>query len=391
MTAPQMVGALILAVCVLGEASAQNFADALVESTFDALVESTLGTQICSELEPLPQDSCKSFLKAASSDAPVDLEALEAAVRDELTSPEFLNSTLSRAFGGSVPLGLEFKQLDGTNGSPVLGLSYSINHELAERGATSDGNWNRRYSVAFNATGTYTKESQENPRNFLDTNLKVYGSRATRIPEQTREFGAQLTEYALGDAQCEREPNSPECLDAQTLGYAMLDSAAEFLNSFRYYEYGIDAGVESDQDFEVKQSKFSAFVFGQFESWGGNSLLDSFNLTPAFRIGLDSVDPNSNTPRAVTGDDSSYIRFSGEVSLWVPLETRVPIAFTFNYRHYREIDASSIVKAANLDSYDIRTFSLTGASGLFVSYSSGRLPFDLQSDDVVELGWKYYF
>jgi len=44
-----------------------------------------------------------------------------------------------------------------------------------------------------------------------------------------------------------------------------------------------------------------------------------------------------------------------------------------------------------LDSYNLRTFSLSGPAGLFVSYSSGKLPFDQQNDDVVALGFKTYF
>ena len=37
--------------------------------------------------------------------------------------------------------------------------------------------------------------------------------------------------------------------------------------------------------------------------------------------------------------------------------------------------ASDMVKSADLDSYQLKTYSLNTPTGIFVSYSSGRLPF----------------
>ena len=378
-------GLLIGLTCVVVDARAQDPADLLL-GAFPA-------ADPCPRLEPLPVEACREMLDAAvgsSADSPVDLEALEAAVKSELTKPDFLNSALAKAFGGEVPLGLEFKELDGENSEPTLGLSYAIDYNLAEMGVTADGAWNRRYALTFNATGTYTQDPLENPRDFLDTKLTGFGSRSTRIPEQSDEFGAKLTEAASRSVLCEDDA-SPECEGAADEAFALFDGTMGFLKAFRYQEFGLEAGLESDQEFDVKQRKFSAFFFSQYESWGSDSLLDLLNVTPAFRVGLDSVSPNGMTPRALAGDDSSYMRLSGEVSLWIPLGARVPLAFTINYRHYREISPSEIVENANLDSYDIRTLSLTGTNGLFVTYSSGRLPLDQQGDDVVELGWKTYF
>ncbi|HJR68995.1 MAG TPA: hypothetical protein VKA43_03070 [Gammaproteobacteria bacterium] len=367
--------------------------DARVQDPVHLLLDVFPAADPCPRLEPLPAEACREILDAAvdsTADSPVDLEALETALADELTKPDFLNSALAKAFGGEVPLGLEFKELDGENGEPALALSYAIDYDLASKGVTADGAWNRRYALTFNATGTYTQDPLENPRDFLDTKLTASGARSTRIPEQSLEFGAQLTEAAVRNVACEGE-TSPECEGAADEVFALFDSTMSFLKAFRYQEFGLDAGLESDQEFDAKQRKFSAFFFSQYESWGSDSLLDTLNVTPAFRVGLDSISPNSLTPRALAGDDSSYMRFSGEVSLWIPLGARVPLALTFNYRHFREISPSDVVKNANLDSYDIRTLSLTGTNGLFVTYSSGRLPLDQQGDDVVELGWKTYF
>ena len=156
--------------------------------------------------------------------------------------------------------------------------------------------------------GYFLQDPLENPRDFLDTKLTAFGSRSTRIPEQSDEFGAKLTEAASRSVLCE-DDTSPECEGAADEAFALFDSTMGFL-----------------------------------KAWGSDSLLDLLNVTPAFRVGLDSVSPSSLTPRALAGDYSSYMRVSGELSLWIPLGARVPLALTLNYRHYREISPSDIVE-----------------------------------------------
>ncbi len=189
---------------------------------------------------------------------------------------------------------------------------------------------------------------------------------------------------------CDEEVNE-QCQAARTRGYALLDSTTDFLKSFQYHEFGLEVGYESDQQFEASQTALGAFVYSQYEAWSNSGFLGALNITPAVRLGIDQIDPNDETPRAMAGDDSSFLRASGEVSLWVPLPTDQPLALTVSYRHYREISASSVVKDANLDSYNVRTIGLTGPFGLFVTYSSGQLPLDLHSDNVVALGWRTFF
>lgn len=348
--------------------------------------------RLCESFAPMPVESCTSIIAAAkNSFAGESADGIKATLKEELTNPDFLNSALSKAFGGGLPLGLEFKALDGQNGDTVLGLAYAIDYEFASTDVSERSKWNRNYAFALNATGTVTENGDENPRNLLESKITAFGTYSTKIPQQSDEFGERLTAYALATALCEGNPETQECQDAADKGFAMLDSTTEFLSAFQYYEFGLDAGLESDQDFDAQQTSLSAYLFGQYESWGNQSLLDILNVSPSARIGLDSIDPNDDTPRAIAGDSSSFYRFSGELSLWIPLQTRVPLALTFNYRYYKELGASSAVEDANLDSFNLRTVSLTGTNGIFASYSSGRLPLDMQNDNVLEIGWRTYF
>jgi hypothetical protein len=117
------------------------------------------------------------------------------------------------------------------------------------------------------------------------------------------------------------------------------------------------------------------------------------NIKPSLRVAAETVDPNMQTPRAIAGDNSSYTRLSGEFSLIVPLQklASLPYYLTFNYQIYAEMGASDIVKTANLDAYQLKTYSLNTPTGIFVSYSSGRLPFGLENESTVELGFKTFF
>ncbi len=344
---------------------------------------------VCERFDPELRPVCI----AVASEALTGGDRLPEILKTELTRPELLNTALSRQFGDEIPLGLEFKAIDTDDGGTVLGLGYDISYAFRDWDVTaSNGDWNRRISASFKATGTITENSRENPRNLLESDLTLFASLSTNIPDQDDEFNLRLTNAAAAAAvPCAADNESPDCRSALDTAYGLLDQTVAFLDhGIQYYEFGLNAGYETDQRFDASQSKLSAYVFGQYESWGDSSIFP-FDVVPAVRLGIDQVNPGSETPRAIAGDSSTYYRVAAEASIWMPIRADVPLAFTFNYRHFREIDAGSIVQDANLDRYSLRTFSLRGANGLFVSFSSGRLPFDRQDDNVVELGWKTYF
>ncbi|WP_062060341.1 hypothetical protein [Cellvibrio sp. OA-2007] len=352
------------------------------------------------ELERLPVSLCNEVIICVSQSITgnnCDKENLKITASKELKKPEFLNSALNKWIGNKTPFGFEFKSLESDkNNETVLGLTYNIDHSFFkgdEIKSTTDYVIEREGS--FKASGTITEDSDSNPRNFLETKLTLSQSYSTRIPMQPTVFQDAITKMALVDAACDYETAvvTPDCQKAEENIYALLDSTSDFLTSFQYLKGGLEAGYETDQKFKAKQSTFGAYFYGQYEDWGTHSWAGLLKVTPSLRLAIDRIDPNDDTPRAQAGDNSSYYRFSGEISAWVPLGTfydRI-VVFTANYRLYSELDPSDIVKNADLDSYNLRTFSLSNPNGLFVSYSSGKLPFDLQSDDVIALGFKTYF
>ena len=65
------------------------------------------------------------------------------------------------------------------------------------------------------------------------------------------------------------------------------------------------------------------------------------------------------------------------------------IHFSSNYRWYKELKPDEIIKLNKLDRFSFLVAALESTNGLFVSYTTGRLPFDRITDQVYALGFRY--
>ena len=110
-------------------------------------------------------------------------------------------------------------------------------------------------------------------------------------------------------------------------------------------------------------------------------------------MGLGIVDPTANSMREPLGEMSAYPRFNFEAAFKsVLLDTEATtISFQSDFRYYRELGASDAIKMADLDDTAYLVVALVSSNGMFVSYSSGRLPLDVNNDRVYELGFKFEF
>lgn len=314
---------------------------------------------------------------------------LEESLKTVILQPDYLNKNLlESAFVASKiegsPLTLEIAQLDRKDADNVLGLKYSLDYSIKKGYIDSSGKWDKRWGFKLVSSGTITQNAEENPRNFIDLKVTAFGSLSTEVPTQDKEFIALANKLI--------DPNNIDDLESEDKLAAMFESALSPLAGYQWYTFGVDLGLEADQKFKAKQNKISGFVYGQYESWTKSSFIGTMGIVPSIRIGVDSIDPNKETPRALAGDDSSYYRISGEASLWVPLGkvSNQPLALTFNYRTYDELSPSDITKSAKFDKYRLRTYALSGPYGLYVSYSSGQLPMSFQSEQLIELGLKLH-
>jgi hypothetical protein len=337
-----------------------------------------------------PQQLCDQLIKTASfmafnGKSSIEIKEKVASLgkaylanADNLNSM-FINSPAAKKLLGNFPLELEFTQLDTNNSDAILGLKYGFDYQVKKSTLNAGENAKLHYAISFNSRGTITKNAEENPHNFIDTKFTLTGKRLSHVPALSiadkNEFRRYINEENIDDPASIVKANN------------MLMGA--FTDTW-FVEYGVDIGIESDQDFDAKNNKVSAFTYVEYEDMAKQSIIGDLGIVPSIRVALDSIQPNNETPRALAGDDSSFTRVSYEMSFWVPLNYK-NLAFTFNYRTYQEWGASDLVKAAGLEKTHLRTYTVTGPLGLFASYSSGTLPFSLGEEETVQLGWKWHF
>jgi len=393
--------ALILVMAAMNSASAQDLPAIPVTGSPSTETASSPGAdferQALTECKnySLPEDVCKGLVSSFRNtiDESVAGKDFYAAFQDSLKTNVFDNKTIVSALNSDLvssrlqklPINLEFKLLDSESDETVIALAFAYNKKISRNYLSRKGNMQRYYGWDFDISGTVTEKAEENPRNFVEAKLSLLGGMYTKIPIQPKEI--QDAVIKRQDAECFADE---KCFNEVM---AFFNNRLAILGGATYLKYGVDAGYESDQQFEASNRTISGFFAASYESWDNNSFLGNAAIRPNIRIAVDDVDPSAETPRALAGDSSSYQRVSGEVSISMPVTTIMgeSVTFGFNYRTYQEIDASSIVKDARLDKYHLRTYSFSLPNGLLASYSSGRLPFDLQDDDVVAIGWKTYF
>lgn len=106
----------------------------------------------------------------------------------------------------------------------------------------------------------------------------------------------------------------------------------------------------------------------------------------SFEIG--EVDPGDDKLRkAALGVNSlkTYDRMAFE-ALYVLRVNSLVDTVELNYRRFQEIDAPARIRTAKLRVHELGTVRVNFKSPYFVSYSTGRLPFDLKNDETVAFG-----
>lgn len=341
----------------------------------------------------LDADACKTIIKGLTQGLRAKLKSTgdhEQILKDMWSDKDLQASILNSPFLSNrletLPVDVTFKVIDVEGGDSVLGVEFQYAKNISRTIYSNGGSREKSYGFDFSLDGTATQDDEKNPRNFINTKLSFSFSNHPTFNE------AKAVKSLTKNVFCIEEENidNPEC------GPLVADATADFFDqvgSTFYFDYGIDLTYETDQAFDAHNTLVSAFVIASYEDFRRDSFLGSNSIVPTVRIAVDNVEPSNDSPRALAGENSSYERFSGEFHLSVPLTKLldIPYLFSFNYRIYKEIGASDIVEQAGLDTYHLRTYSLSAPAGLVVSYSSGRLPFGLEEQQTIEIGFQTYF
>jgi hypothetical protein len=354
-------------------------------SANSAFCPNSLSTSLC--------ENYLTMLKDAAATNPQSVnefkDAVSSAAKASLHDPKLWNAVLQSPVLSSkfsnLPITIQFKLLERESADAVIGMQFSYSKAFNQTVYRSDGDRERSYQFQLDINGVVTQNAEENPRNFISGKLAFTGR---SMPS----FNLKKLQAGLVPDYCDDEVhiNDTQCFLLQSAG---IQAFFEPMGAVYYLNYGADLGYETDQRFEAMNQTFGGFLFVAYEDMRIDTFMGFNNIKPSLRIAVETVDPNMQTPRVIAGDNSSYTRLSAEFSLIVPLQklAGIPYYLTFNYQVYGEVGASDMVKTADLDYYQLKTYSLNTPTGIFVSYSSGRLPFGLENESTVELGFKTYF
>lgn len=240
--------------------------------------------------------------------------------------------------------------LDGSNSTgAALGIAWLIKGGIIENDLSGTRRVSdtfddvaapiTRFEVGYRLSGTATADKERNPRNFQDG-----------------------------------------LLDAKALYSAPAGAVAA----------GLFGKYEADQSLDDRQS-----VYGFRVTLGRLGLAHRNKLDfIALDINLGQVDPAKDAAREAalgTTDLERYYRWDLEFLYMYPIAFRGIETLEFNYRYFRETNPPFAVEQAGLDRHKLATVRLGLKNDFFLAYSSGKLPFDRQSDRIYEVGWSYKF
>ncbi len=300
-----------------------------------------------------------------------------------------------------------FQNKDSTKSA--LGFAYNLNIERAK--ITEKGHIKRGKSISLETKGNVSFNKEVNPYNFLNTKLafnlfRIGGGVTVTTTPNDLVYYANLRRKLATYENSETILNAPE--------WREMNEKFKLKNSW-ILKYDFNAGLESNQDFSKKQSTLGMRLGGTLKSWNKNSLASKLNILdypfaafrkltqykgtlhsgitlPTLLFGFDYVNPTKDTLRKKSDPNlKPFPRMHFEAGFRTVLTeiSSQTLFFNSSFKHFKEINASNEIKNNSFDSFSYFTAAIASSSGVYVSYSNGKLPFDRRKEAVYEIGFKY--
>lgn len=217
-----------------------------------------------------------------------------------------------------------------------------------------------------------------------DATADRFGS-STAIEQMTDKHGfAELKLEGLWTNDMELNPESFSKLNLD-IGYeiSIPDDIEKEGSQEKDFDFGLQFALEGDQNYDNTQT-VSALQAGAMFG-------DSTDWYIATVLAYGEVDASKDDARMALTNVDTFDRVAAEVHLQYQLKFREgrkysPKSIAFNYRYYGEVDPPDAIKQADLDIFQRGVVRLKFEKGLYVAVSEGKLPFDLQSESVLEVG-----
>lgn len=314
-------------------------------------------------------------------------------------------------------LRLKVFHTDGGSDSAVFGLEYDYNKSLRNQ-TLNPGSVNPLgLSLNMFAKGTIADSAGKNPDNFLESGFKMHLFQA--VGGMTPQMITNQSELAIRDEA--RQKAAEITRDDYWNDPAWIESGKIVMKYCRpqfCYDAAVHGTLESDQKFSNKQWAYGGQLSLVYQDWNDDSPFNWFNVMdipfaairkftmdherfqpsgqafPVLIGGIDLVDPSANSARlAVDPNQDAYPRLRVEVGFKTQV-TRLfhtDIWLSASYRYFKEVNASALTKAAQIDEFSSFAARLDLPKGFHISYSLGKLPLDRKKDQVYTIGWAVNF
>ncbi|WP_340676835.1 hypothetical protein [Paraglaciecola sp.] len=154
------------------------------------------------------------------------------------------------------------------------------------------------------------------------------------------------------------------------------------------YGGGIFATYETDQSNDNAQIAYGVSVNAQFYFHQGKA-----NEYVFLKLDYAQVDPTDNTQRLaiLNGDKSTFHRWEMDATVQFQISVQEIDKVELSYRYFYEPGAPTEVAAAGMNNFALFTAGIFFQKGWFIAFSDGELPFSVQKEQIVELGWSHSF
>lgn len=335
-------------------------------------------------------------------------------LNDALKSVDTNNAALSFLKA----LNLQFKVFEGgTNDTASLGVEYKfeksiLGHELWT------GDDAPVLAFTLKAKGNVAFDADRNPNDFLESGGKLHIWQLFGGGDEEETPGADGMTPTVRTGQKLAQPPFDTMTKAQILASQewkdWVASTPDMDSADFFYDFAANFSLESNQKFSRKQYAYGGTFQPRLRvwdpDWGKFNVLDwPFAATrsimtrtfepkgrflPSPLIGIDLVDAGSDpVRRTLEPGDTTFPRLKAEVafrSKVIDLESQ-SIWFNASFRYFRELGASSAIRAANLNESRYWSLALELPWNFMVTYTDGKLPFDRTSEQTWSLGYQFHF
>jgi hypothetical protein len=355
----------------------------------------------------------------SASDIADNIENNRMELINQLIADSLLSDS-SNTLGAGVLKGLNFelKMLDAsgdtTTENQALGFSYSFKKNITQ--FNKDNNDSLEFKFDFSAEGTGSFDKDFQTQDFLETKLDFnatwFDNGVLDATERQRQAAQALQQVSLIAAQQGIVAGSPE-FDALVADSHIIK---ELQHNLYYFGFKLNSTLESDQQFEERQFVYGIEGFSHYVIRNNDSFAAKFNLfdypfklirmltghplgwaaaphsVPRLRFAIEQVDPKDLEERRILlGSLSTFERLQAEIGFSTPIAliSGEPVTASIAYRYFRELDAPELIKDAGLEKNHYLSSAIHFPGGVALTYSRGKLPFDLKSESVYSFGYRW--